>query len=57
VLANTPASITTDPYTFISIGLLTFTRASVATRVNAAGVIETVPANTARLDHDPVTLD
>ena len=46
----------TDPYSFIINGLLTFTRASNATRVNAAGLIETVPANTARLDHDPLTL-
>ena len=35
---------------------VTFTRASTGTRVNSAGLIETVPANTARLDHDPVTL-
>ncbi len=45
-----------DPYTFINSGFLTFTRAFVATRVNAAGLIETVPADTMRLDHDPVTL-
>jgi hypothetical protein len=33
------------------------TCASVATRVNAAGLIETIPVDTVRLDHDPVTLD
>jgi hypothetical protein len=35
---------------------ITFTRASVATRVNEAGLIETVPTNTARQDYDPITL-
>ncbi len=50
----TSASLITDPYTFFNTGLLT--RASVATRVNAAGVMETVPADNARLDHDHVTL-
>jgi hypothetical protein len=38
------------------IGFLTFTRGSVATLVNAAGLIETVPVDTARLDQDPGTL-
>ena len=53
-MASTLATITTVPYTFIIIGLLTFTRASVATRANnAADLIETVPVDTARLDHDP----
>ena len=33
VMASTPASMTTDPYSFINNGFLTFTRASVATRV------------------------
>ena len=56
VMQSTPTSITTDPYSFINNGLLTFTRASIATRVNSAGLIETVPENTACLDHDPVTL-
>jgi len=56
VMASSPASLATDPYTFFNSGLLTFTRASVATRVNSAGLIETVPADTVRLDHDPVTL-
>jgi hypothetical protein len=56
VMASTPASMTTDPYTFMTSGLLTFTRASVATRVNSAGMIETVPVDTARLGHDPATL-
>jgi len=56
VMPSAPAFLRTDPYTFINSGLLTFTRASVATRVNAVGLIETVPMDTARLDHDPVTL-
>jgi hypothetical protein len=56
VMTSTPAYLATDPYTFFNSGLLTFMRASVATRVNAAGLIETVPADTARLDHDPITL-
>lgn len=35
-----------------------FTRAgATATRVNAQGFIETVPADTLRIDHDPVTLE
>ena len=36
---------------------LTTTRAGTATRVNGRGVVETVAANTARLDHDPATLE
>ena len=36
---------------------ITFTRASVATRVNSAGLVETVPADAPRFDHDPVTLE
>jgi hypothetical protein len=52
----TPAYSATNPYTFFNSGLLTFPRASVATRVNAAGLIETVPADMARLNHDLVTL-
>ena len=35
---------------------ITFTRSSVATRVNEAGLIETVPADQARMDYDPITL-
>lgn len=35
---------------------LTFTRSSIATRVNAAGNIETVAADQPRFDHDPITL-
>ena len=35
---------------------ITFTRASTATRINALGVMETVAANTPRIDYDPVTL-
>ncbi len=56
VMASSPASLMTCPYTFFNSGLLTFTHASFATRVNSAGLIETVPADTARLNHDPVTL-
>ena len=37
--------------------LLTFTRSTTATRVNAAGLIETVAANVPRIDYDPVTLE
>jgi len=48
VMAITPATITTDPYSFINNGLLTFTRSSIATRVNAAGLIENVPTNALR---------
>jgi len=36
--------------------IITFTRASAATRINAAGQIETVAANVPRIDYDPVTL-
>jgi hypothetical protein len=35
---------------------LTVTRSGTATRFNASGLLETVAANTARIDHDPVTL-
>ena len=35
---------------------ITFTRGSSATRFNASGVLETVAANTPRIDYDPVTL-
>lgn len=39
------------------VAAITFTRAgATATRVNAAGLIETVAANTPRFDHDPATL-
>jgi hypothetical protein len=55
-MASTPGSLKTDPYTFINSGLLTFTRSSIAARVKSLGLIEEVPINTARLDHDPVTL-
>jgi hypothetical protein len=35
--------------------LVTFSRSTTATRVNSAGLIETVAANVVRIDHDPVT--
>ena len=41
------------PITFTKIA---FQRASIATRVNAQGLIETVPADTLRFDHNPVSL-
>ncbi len=47
VMKSTPASLKTDPYSFIKSGSLMFTRASVATRVNAAGLVEIVQENTA----------
>lgn len=37
--------------------LVTFTRASSATRTNAAGVIESVSSNVARMDYDPISLE
>jgi hypothetical protein len=33
-----------------------FTRASIATVLNSVGLIETVPVNTPRYDHNPATL-
>ncbi|WP_341743087.1 hypothetical protein [Azonexus hydrophilus] len=36
--------------------IITFTRASAATRFNASGVLETVGNNVPRIDYDPVTL-
>lgn len=35
---------------------VSFSRATVATRVNSAGLVEIAPANAPRIDHDPVTL-
>jgi hypothetical protein len=35
---------------------IAFTRASIATRVNKFGLLETVPAGAARIEYDPVTL-
>ncbi len=32
---------------------LTFSRTSIATRFNSSGVLETVTANTPRIDYDP----
>ncbi len=56
VMASTPVSIKTDPCTFINSGLLTLARNSIAARVNSLVLIAEVAANTARLDHDPITL-
>lgn len=36
--------------------IITFTRASAATRINSLGVMESVAANVPRIDYDPVTL-
>lgn len=36
--------------------IITFSRASAATRVNASGLVESVAANTPRFDYDPITL-
>jgi hypothetical protein len=36
---------------------VSFSRASVGTRVNPAGIVETVPANAPRFDHHPLTLE
>jgi hypothetical protein len=41
------------PVTFVR---SSFARASIATVVNSAGLIEEVPADTPRFDHDPITL-
>jgi hypothetical protein len=35
---------------------ITFTRSSITTRVNEAGLVETVPVDQARMDYDPITL-
>jgi len=35
---------------------ISFTRSSIATRVNEAGLIETVPADQTQMDYDPITL-
>ncbi len=60
IVSSTPSVLMTTPCIFINDGLIgphiTFTRASIATRINSAGLIETFPADTARLDHYPVTL-
>lgn len=36
--------------------IITFTRASAATRINSLGVMESVAANVPRIDYDPITL-
>ncbi len=50
VLSGGPALASQDMSTFV-----TFTRSTTATRVNSAGLIETVAANVARIDYHPVT--
>lgn len=54
VLVRGPGDTTLQPRALSS--FWTFARASAATRINAAGQIESVGNNVARLDHDPVTL-
>jgi hypothetical protein len=62
ITPSVPQSFQTGQYIdFIHAGLIldprvTFTRASTATRVNAAGLIEVVQYNIPRVDHDPITL-
>ena len=41
---------------FVLNSVFTFTRSSIATRVNEAGLIEYVTADQARMDYDPITL-
>jgi hypothetical protein len=43
---------------FVSVlnSFIMFTRSSIATRVNEARLIETIPADQARMDYDPITL-
>jgi hypothetical protein len=58
-LAATGASDTALSINFLAGTLdqrVTFTRASTATRFNAAGVLETLGNNAPRFDHDPITL-
>lgn len=60
IVTSTPPVLMITPHKLINDGLIdpriTFIRASIATRTNSVGLIETVPVNTPRLDHDPVTL-
>jgi hypothetical protein len=41
---------------FVLTSFSSITRSSIATRVNEAGLIETVPVDKARQDYDPITL-
>ena len=41
---------------FVLNSFITFTRSSIATRVNETGLIETVSVDQARMDYDPITL-
>jgi hypothetical protein len=52
-IARTIPFFTPAPVTFLT---PSFTRASIATVVNSQGLVETVPADAPRFDHDPVTL-
>jgi hypothetical protein len=58
--AAMPATVTVDRGTAIAphkgTGSMTVTRSGTATRVNGSGLVEVVPADTPRFDHDPVTL-
>jgi hypothetical protein len=56
--ATTAAIDRTTPFiapTPVTFPVPSFTRASIATFVNSAGLIEVSPADTPRFDHDPVT--
>ena len=60
IIASTPPVLMTIPFIFINEGELdsriTFARASIATRVNALGMIANVALDIPRLDYDPITL-
>ncbi len=52
-IARTISFITPTTISFL---VPSFTRASIATVVNSQGLIEVIPSDTPRFDHDPVTL-
>ena len=52
-ISNGVPFVVPEPMTFMR---PQFTRASIATLVDSQGLIEVVPADTRRFDHDPVTL-
>ena len=52
-IANGVPFVVPAPVAFVR---SSFARASIATVVNSVGLIEEVPANTPRFDHDPITL-